>query len=372
MIWHPESKIYLNEIEINHFNVHQIINDYKSNEPWIKELFKFLRGFLNDSDYIEIETSGSTGESKIFTVLKERMVHSAYVSGNYFGLSAGDLALLPLSLTYIAGKMMVVRALTLGLNLRITQPSSNPFLNNNFNEKYDFATFVPLQLATILLNEQTMHQPEKIKQIILGGSGIDFILKEKIGKMTNKVYETFGMAETLSHVAVRKINNYMQPDPPFKALSGIKFSADERSCLIIKSKFLLDNDLITNDVVTLINDETFFWQGRADNVINSGGIKIYPEEIERKLEPLLNGYYCISSMPDERFGNKVILIIETKGQNTFLNINWHKILEAVPKYGRPKEIFLVDELIRNKHGKIVRKQIVEYLISKNIQAFKTL
>ncbi len=372
MIWHPESKIFFNDSIINYSNVHEIINNNKLNEPWVREIFNFLKKFLNNSKTIEIESSGSTGESKKLTIDKVKMVYSANSSGAYFGLNPGDFALLPLSLTYIAGKMMLVRAIILGLSLRIVKPSSNPFLDNNVIENYDFASFVPLQLTSILNNELTKHQPEQINQIIVGGTSIDSGLLGKIRKMKNQVFETFGMTETLTHVAVRRLNLTETTNSPFRALPGIKFSVDNRNCLVIKSKELLDSDLITNDVVNLINDETFYWNGRIDNVINTGGIKIFPEILERQLEPFITDNFCISSLPHETLGRQIILIIEQTNQHSLYDLVWNKIFEVLPKYSRPKKIYFIQEFSRNKHGKIVRKQIVDYIISNNIKPYKTL
>jgi len=371
MIWHPEFKIYLNDSIINNSNVQDIINDNKSNELWINELFSFLGNFLNISKTIEIQSSGSTGESKKIIVDKYKMVYSAKVSGTYFGLKPGDFALLPLPLTYIAGKMMVVRALTLGLSLRILKPSSNPFLENNFIEKYDFAAFVPLQLSTILNNEHTKHKAEQINQIIIGGTGIDSGLLADIQKMNNQVYETFGMTETLTHVAVRKLNLREHSNLPFIALPGIKFSVDKRSCLVIKSKELLDSDLITNDVVDIINEDTFYWKGRIDNMINSGGVKIFPEIAEKQLASYINCNFCISSLPNKTLGRKIILVIEQPNQNSIPDLVWNKVFEVLPRYSRPKEIYFIQELFRNKHGKIARKQIVDHIISNKIKPGKT-
>ena len=272
MIFHPQTVLVLNKMIITKENHLDVIQSNQFSEDWCHEVISFLNDFLNQSSQIKLSTSGTTGQAKVNWVAKEKMVYSATATGNYFNLKPGNSAFLSLSSSYIASKMMIVRALTLGLAFYIVKPSSNPLLDYDLPSDIDFAPFVPLQLTAMLQNDLSRDKLKRIKQIIIGGSTINYALSEEIKKIPNKVFETFGMTETLSHVAVRQINN--SPDSPtyFNALPEISFETDNRNCLIIHAPRLLDGKLVTNDVIDLVNSTSFLWKGRIDYVINSGGI----------------------------------------------------------------------------------------------------
>ena len=359
MIFNPKAALVLNDVVITQKNYRDLIDSTPFAEEWSQNIVKFLNDFFNQSPLIELSTSGTTGHPKISKVLKEKLVYSAEATCRYFNLKSGDTALLSLSSSYIAAKMMVVRALALGLTLYVVKPSSNPLLDNNLPEDIDFAPFVPIQISSMIHNDLSLGKLIKIKQIIVGGTSVSYSLCEEIKKLPNRFYETFGMTETLSHVAIRSINDPENTSGTFNALPGITFEADHCNCLVINAPELLDGQLITNDMVELTNPVSFLWKGRFDHMINSGGIKINPETIEQQLEPFISGGYFIGSVPDAHLGEKMVLIIEDLPNNLHLCRLFEQMNDILPKYHVPKEVYQTSILLRNNNGKILRSEILK-------------
>ena len=239
----------------------------------------FLIDWVDDSEFIEVSTSGSTGVPKKIKLKKQHMVNSALATGKYFDLKPTHRALLCLPATYIAGKMMLVRAMVLGLHLEYVHPDSNPV--QAIKGDYDFAAMIPLQLENSLL------QMKHFKTLIIGGSPLSNRLISKIQTKKTRVYETYGMTETISHIAVKKVNHAPKKASYFEALPNIELKIDDRNCLVIYAPEISEKEVITNDVVNLISASQFEWLGRFDTLINSGGVKLNPETIEAKLHTIL-------------------------------------------------------------------------------------
>lgn len=317
-----------------------------NSEPeWKLDIYRFILQFLDDSEVIIQKTSGTTGESKTIELPKTSMIASAKNTIAFFGLKENNVAVLCLPVQYIAGKMMIVRAFLAGLNLKLIQPSGNP----NFSglENIDFCALVPMQAINLL--EQN-NWPD-IKTLILGGAETSLELSEKLQNVKTEVFETYGMAETYSHIALKRINGE-NPENIFTVLPGIKIRKDERDCLVIKVPFLHD-EVITNDCVELVSENCFRWLGRIDNVINSGGFKIQPEILEKKIEEILQKTCVILSEPDEILGQKVVLIIESAEPEDSKHIQ-EKLTPFFDKKMLPKVVRFINELPRNKSFKIDR------------------
>lgn len=367
MIFHTEAKIIIGETIITADNYSdQLLSLSSHNDLWIKDTAQFILDYLNSSPSISINSSGTTDVAKSFPINKSRMISSALMTGKFFSLTAGSVALLALPITYIAGKMMVVRALTLGLSLYIVKPSSDPFIDNHLPDNIDFAPFVPLQVQTILATELSSKKLNSVKIVLLGGAIIDSSLSERIKLQSNAYYESFGMTETLSHIALRKINGKSVNSGEFNALPDVSFTKDDRDCLVINAHLLLDSPLVSNDVVNLIDANTFIWLGRFDNVINSGGVKILPESLEKQLLDVIPVDFCIVSEPDERLGQKLVLVVEAMNIS---NIEVEKIFNAmkskIEPYLIPKSVYCMPELLRNAHGKLLRHLIIANIITKS-------
>lgn len=316
--------------------------------PFLKELYLFLKDWFAPSLYITVQTSGSTGVPKQLTVLKEQMMQSARLTCEFLQLKAGDTALLCMPLQYIAGKMVVVRALVAGLNLILRTPSGHPLADINFPLK--FAAMVPLQVYNSLQIPEEKECLSQIKNLIIGGGAIDATLEKEISQLPNMIYSTYGMTETLSHIALRRLNG-SQPSAHYHPFSSVDLSLSPDNTLIINAPLVCSTKLITNDVAEIFEDGTFIILGRKDNIINSGGIKIQIEKVEQLLQPIIAVNFAITSRVDERLGEAITLLIE---QTLILEIIKEKIKKVLPKYQQPKEIVIVKEIPFTGSGKIDR------------------
>ncbi len=337
-------------------------NFIKEGEVYEQEAGNFLLNWLNEKDHIEVQTSGSTGKPKKIKVYKQHMVNSARATGKFFKSEEGTTALLCLPANYIAGKMMLVRAMVLGWKIDLVPPRTNPL--DTVYKQYDFCAMVPLQL------DNSVNRLHLIKKLIVGGGPVSEHLKELIQGFKTKVFETYGMTETVSHIAARRINPKKKEKKDeyfFKALPNITLSIDNRNCLIIKAPLLNDQTIITNDVVELKTYKKFLWKGRYDNVINSGGVKLYPEEIETKLQLLIGHRFFITSIPDDTLGDKVVLIIEREYDKIAylaLQEGLHR-LKTLNKYEIPKEIYFLSQFIETDNSKVQRVQTLELVLNIN-------
>ncbi|HET8860590.1 AMP-binding protein [Marivirga sp.] len=339
------------------------------NEPFNEHLLRSVHDFIEDWNngkmQFEQKTSGSTGKPKIILISRSQMIASAKATLESLNLKAGDTALLTINPEFIGGKMMIVRCLVGQLNLIIGNVSGNPLKNLKEPTAIDFYSFVPYQLLNILNESGTaISMLSQSKAIILGGAAVPEVLKDRIKENldTVKVYSTYGMTETISHVALQLINS--KNIEPYKALQDIKFSVDENDCLIIHAPQITgEGSLKTKDVVSLISPTEFYWKGRFDFVINSGGIKIHPEELEKEIATLLQNEnipnrFFIFGKEDEKLGNAVQLIIEGDYDTNFISSLLKKHLL---KYHLPKNIFRSPKFIETENGKINRIETITTL-----------
>jgi O-succinylbenzoic acid--CoA ligase len=346
-------KFKLDGLSYNHEDLMEVAYSYvKEGVSYQQELGQFLLDWLDDKDYIEVKTSGSTGKPKKIKIKKQAMVNSAIATGDFFKLKPGDKILNCLPSNFIAGKMMIVRAVILGLELDMTVPAALPSID--YEKDYTFCAFTPMQLknfAKYLLN---------IKTAIVGGGRVSNAIIESIKDKKPMVYETYGMTETVSHIAVRKLNNFSSSESiltsHFKTLPDISVSQDERGCLVIHAPHLSDEKIITNDLVKIHSQSEFEWLGRFDNVINSGGIKLYPEQIESKLQSKIKQQFFIASKPDDTLGDKLILILESKTNDLDTSI-----FDSLDKYEKPKEVITIPKFLETASGKIHRKKTLQHL-----------
>ena len=311
--------------------------------PATCQVERFMELWNDDSDTIVAHTSGSTGIPKLIYLSKRDMEVSAKATCQQFGVQQGDMLFLPLPIDYIAGKMMVVRSQVAGADLLLERPTNTP-LQTCPPSRIRLAAVVPSQIPGLLASEWC----GMIDCLIIGGAPVSQHNEELLQASGITAYATYGMTETASHVALRKIG-----EKNYKALPHIRFSSDERGCLIIESTEMSFGRLVTNDLVELIEDRTFCWLGRYDNVINSGGIKVLPEKIEEKLSEFLSGRsYFITSRPSEKWGSEVILVVEGYDKID------EEAIAATPnllKAERPKEVIYVRQIERTGSGKVVRK-----------------
>lgn len=307
-----------------------------------KALGNFLLDWMNNESFIFVQTSGSTGKPKQIVLQKSAMIASAKATGLFFNLQPKNTALLCLSANYIAGKMMLVRAITLGLNLDTIDPTSTPLSS----KKYNFIAMVPMQV------EKSLSKLHLVDKLLIGGTKVSYTLSESILKSNCNAFESYGMTETISHIAIKKIG-----EQAFNVLPNVTISVDERNCLVIEALELSKEKIITNDIVEILNATQFILKGRIDNIINSGGIKIFPEEVEEILAKFISVPFFIDSKPDEILGEKVILVLEA---TPFLIEN--NFFSQLSKYQIPKEILFLEAFERTETNKINRKKTLEKLI----------
>lgn len=318
---------------------------------WERDLYTFIQTWFSCDENISIYTSGSTGEPKEIKLTRKQMLRSAMRSLHFFDLKPSENILLCLPVKYIAGMMMVVRAFAGSLNLIATSPQN--LMLGSRKEKLDLVALVPLQMENLLNGCQDLSSMSKV---ILGGAPLSSTLEQQIiSSFKGQVWETYGMTETITHVAVRKIGSESQV---FTALPNITFSKDDRECLVISDPFIHETPIVTNDRVRLISSDSFQLLGRLDNVINSGGIKIQPEDLERTLEPYIDKRFCITSLPNEKLGQMVVLVVE-KG------VPLEKLMDAInvlDQHHRPKKIVEIDEIPTNSNGKIDLQSVKEKIV----------
>ncbi len=310
----------------------------KEGEDFEKPVGDFLLDWFDGKSYIEMQTSGTTGAPKVISVSKQAMVNSALATGDFFELQPGNKALHCLPVKYVAGKMMLVRAMILGLDLDFVAPSSNPLRNNETD--YDFVAMVPLQA------QNSIQELKKVKKLIVGGAKVNNALEKQLIKLKTQSYETYGMTETITHIAAKKVG-----EKAFTVLPHVTISYDDRNCLVIHAPRISEEVIVTNDIVELMNENQFVFLGRIDNVINSGGIKLIPEQIEEKLTGKIEARFFIASKVDKELGEKVVLVIEGKKQNLD-----ESIFSVLDKYEKPKEIIFISKFKETANGKIMRKE----------------
>lgn len=309
---------------------------------------EFLAEWHNDSPKVLVHTSGSTGKPKPMWVEKRRMEASARITCQFLRLREGDIALLCLPLDYIAGKMMVVRALTCGLRLIAVEPSGNP-LRTVTAAEVAFAAMVPIQVWNTLQVPEERQRLMDIKHLIIGGGAIDDALAAELRTFPNAVWSTYGMTETLSHIALRRLSGPEASDwyTPFE---GVRLSLHEEQCLVIDAPAVHDGTLVTNDIAE-ISDKGFRILGRKDNVICSGGLKIQTEEVERMLHAHLHEPYLITKRRDEKFGEIVVLLTESDTAEAEAVCR-----RVLPPYWQPRAIVRVAQIPMTENGKPARKQ----------------
>lgn len=317
-----------------------------------EKVISFLEDWFSHSETVSVQTSGSTGIPKVFEIEKKRMLNSSKMTCDFLGLKEGDTALLCLPVQYISGKMMLVRAIERKLKVIISVPSSAPEISENV----EFCAMTPLQV------QNSLDKIHFIKNLIIGGAAVSENLKSQLTSViqhpsSNKIFETYGMSETLSHIALKQISP-VQEDC-FTIFNDVEIFVDERNCLKIFAPKLNPEILQTNDIVELFNEKQFKFLGRFDNVINSGGVKIFAEELESLVKKYVTQDLVFIAKFDEIFGEKLVLVIEGKNEEHLKSKIYN--LEFPSKFHIPKEILFLEKFPRAENGKVLRKEILKLI-----------
>lgn len=338
--------------------------DYIQTSLFSDDVHHNISSFLSKKP-IKIGTSGSTGKPKIITIPYQNVIASIEGTVNTLELNKEHKALLCLNPNYIGGLMMVLRAIHTGMKLLVVDAASNPL--TAISDKVDFVAMVPLQLEAILKDKstKTLNILNAMKTLIIGGAPVNRELKDRIQQLQCPVYSTYGMTETVSHIALQRLNG-AKASNTYNTIDGISIGVDQDSCLWIAGKVTGHQRIQTNDIVELINEEAFIWHGRRDNIINSGGIKIVPEKIESTISTLIEDTdtdFFVTGLPDNRLGQKLTLCLEGPFLGSTHMDNILKALKNIPeKYERPKDIIFIPSFTRTKNGKLMRQQTVSHYL----------
>ena len=316
-------------------------------------LDEFVSDWQSDSPTLLVHTSGSTGKPKPMLVEKRRMEASARITCGFLGLRAGDTALLCMPLDFIAGKMVVVRSLVWGLRLMAVEPSGHPL--KGLTESPTFAAMVPMQVYNSLKVEEERRLLRDIKHLIIGGGAINRDMAEALRGFPNAVGSTYGMTETLSHIALRRLSG-AEASEWYEPFDGVGVTTNANGCLVIDAPAVCAQPLVTNDIAEIAPDgRRFRIRGRRDNVVCSGGLKLQIEEMEARLQPHLNVPYMISKRPDDKFGEAVVLLAVTDDMESVCEV----CRKHMPRYEQPRYFLAVSELPMTPTGKPARAEAMK-------------
>ncbi len=358
MITEFNTSFSINGLQIAYADLSEVAYSLvKEGEPFEREIGDFLLDWISESPVIVQRTSGSTGTPKEIVLSKEGMVKSARITGDFLGLGEGTKAVLCLPVNSIAGKMMLVRALILGWELTMVAPERTPLWA--LQDTIDFVAMVPMQL------EASLKEMDRVSMVLVGGAPVSAHLQQALTGLDTIVYESYGMSETASHIALRKLNPLPEASksgslPPFQVLPGIHVDQDETGCLVIDAPFLSETPIRTNDMVSRPEENSFYWLGRADNIVNSGGVKLMPELLESKLQPFIKQRFFLTGLPDKVLGQKLVLVVEGEPEGDL--IAEIKRISGLEKYEVPKAVYYLSAFEETKSGKISRAEITQKLI----------
>lgn len=312
-------------------------------------LSDFYSEWNDDNAFIKVRTSGSTGKPKEMLVEKKRMLASARITCDFLGLKSGDTALLCMPLDYIAGKMVVVRSIERGLRLISVEPSSHPL--KDIVEIPTFAAMVPMQVIKSLQVHEEAEKLRQIKQLIIGGGAIDSNLAEVLKTFPNNVWSTYGMTETLSHIALRRLNGE-EASLWYMPFQSVRISISQDGTLVIDAPSVCSEELITNDIAEINERGQFRIIGRKDNTINTGGVKVQIEEVELLLteESGLKDCFRISWREHQVLGQEVVMLVDASVTEQKMAL-LKSAISTLPKYWQPKDIVAVDALPMTETGK---------------------
>lgn len=325
-----------------------------------REVLTFVRQWLHGQQEFFVHTSGSTGTPKAINISRQRMQASARLTLEAIDILPGEMAVLCIHADFIGGKMMLVRAIEGELPLLVLEPAANPFKTIPAEVQPHFAALVPLQLQAILEDPKSISLLNALKAVIVGGAAVSQSLEEALHQVQAPLYSTYGMTETVSHIALRRLNGPDKQDY-FQVLPHIHIGTNERGCLTIDGP-IVEEAVVTNDRVELLGDGKFRWLGRADNVINSGGVKVQAEQLESLAEGFLaeqglSNRALAGGVPDKKLGNKVVLLLEGEPLNSALEERLkHYLVQQLPLYWAPKEIIYRASFVESTNGKIKRNE----------------
>ncbi|HPF89213.1 MAG TPA: AMP-binding protein [Flavobacteriales bacterium] len=330
--------------------------------PWVAPLTRLVYELIcYKTKPLGVHTSGTTGAPKPLRIPRRDLVNSARLTAEVFGLKSGDRALMCLPGAFIAGRMMIVRSMVLGLDLHLIDPRGSLLDNLRTRDRFRFAAMVPLQLHRAIQEDRSRVE-EQFDTILLGGGPVSAVFTQDIADLRVSVYQGYGSTETVTHVALRALNaatgaQEYGVNAPFRAIGKVSFGRDPRGCLVVYTPHLSVKQHVTNDLVELIDDTAFRWLGRFDNVILSGGKKIFPEGLEARTSGVIPYAHYFTATPDDVLGQTVMLVLETdRPQDEVLPEVMERIMEALEPHEWPRRVQAIRSLQRTGTGKVIRHQ----------------
>lgn len=325
----------------------------KPGEDWKQSIHSTLMNIVLGKGSIDAFTSGTTGPPKKLKIPKRDLVKSARLTAETFDLNEGDRVLLCLPCNFIAGKMMFVRAMALGLDLHVIDPRGHVLDNLKVPDRFKFAPMVPLQLYRAI-QENKDRVEEQFETILLGGGPVSQALMEDLQDLSTNVFQSYGSTETVTHVALRKLNG-SDRNERYTALGEVTFGRDPRGCLVVYTPHLSVKQHVTNDLIDLHDETHFTWLGRFDNVILSGGKKIFPEQLEAKTAGLLPFPHYFKAYPDPELGQAVMLVLATdRPQDEVMPEVLETLMAHLDPHEWPRRIQALDRIEMTSGGKVVR------------------
>jgi O-succinylbenzoic acid--CoA ligase len=318
---------------------------------YLDEFNRFKEDWFAEDPIIKVQTSGSTGIPKSIFLSKEHMKSSALATLAYLNISSGSNALLCLPISKIGGIMMFVRAVVADLDLWVVSPSSSPWGKIKPEKTFDFTAMVPLQIAN------SLKELGRAGKIIAGGGPLSSELIDQVKATNSQLWHSYGMTETISHIALRQISPKLSPF--FETLPGVQLAVNALDCLIIDAPKIGVTNLQTNDIVELISGGRFLWKGRLDNVVLSGGLKFYPEDLEQKVA--LEQNFILAGVANPILGEQLILIIESK--TPLAESKLRQALQNLARLEKPKEVLYLDSFVYTANSKIKRRETLRQAIS---------
>jgi O-succinylbenzoic acid--CoA ligase len=328
--------------------------DFGELPEFAQEAFTFCKDWLDGKDHFVQATSGSTGVPKLQEITRQQLMASATATGAFFGVNSEFKLLCCLNPAYIAGKMMLVRAMIWDCEITLVEPNANPLASQE--ESFDLVAMVPLQIETSLSSPSSLEKLKAIQTVLIGGAPLSDSLQMALSKEGIAAWQTFGMTETVSHIALAPIGT---GELIYEALPGVEIGISENQCLWIQSAMSGSEKIETNDVIELRSKNTFVWQGRADFMVNSGGVKLFPEQLEKKINAWMSDRYpgvpyFFFGEADERLGERLVLYVEGEASQLNLEALEEELKKLLGKFEVPKKINLLPRFTYTDTGKVNR------------------
>ncbi len=330
-----------------------------STEAWEAEVYKFLKEWLGPENFIITHTSGSTALPKAIKIKKVNMIASARMTLDHLNIQEGATACLCLPVNFIAGKMMLVRAMLGKLKLILLKPEIVVKIPKNI----DFCAMIPMQVRALLDTENGKKKLASIDKLIIGGTGLPTKMENELQQFPNSIWHTYGMTETITHIAMRRLNG-LKSSLWFTPLNGVKVDLAADSCLIVSVGHIGVDNLKTNDVAVLDKNGSFQVQGRIDDVVNSGGLKLFPQKIEALLADYLSFRFFMGGLADDKLGQRLVLFVEDPNSIFHKRVVdiWMVLEDRLGAHELPKEIVFLSGIAYTESGKLNRKAtIMKYI-----------